>query len=110
MKIDSLLNKEGYNGLSSGSKDFGNVGDKAVNIADDVPIFDSNKLLGINTNNTGNVGLSGLLDNGLANTNNSIRNLHTYTPNSMMEAQIEVQKYQMLGKVHQSTPKPNFGI
>lgn len=110
VQIDSLLNKEGYNGLSSGSKDFGNVGDKAVNIADDVPIFDSNKLLGINTNNTGNVGLSGLLDNGLANTNNSIRNLHTYTPNSMMEAQIEVQKYQMLGKVHQSTPKPNFGI
>ena len=110
VQIDSLLNKEGSNGLSSGSKDFGNVGDKAVNIADDVPIFDSNKLLGINTNNTGNVGLSGLLDNGLANTNNSIRNLHTYTPNSMMEAQIEVQKYQMLGKVHQSTPKPNFGI
>lgn len=110
VQIDSLLNKEGSNGLSSGSKYFGNVGDKAVNIADDVPTFDSNKLLGINTNNTGNVGLSGLLDNGLANTNNSIRNLHTYTPNSMMEAQIEVQKYQMLGKVHQSTPKPNFGI
>ncbi len=104
---ESLINKGQANGLLSGAKELKNAGSQIKAIAEDSPMpkFDSNNYWGINTNNTGNNGLNGLLDNGLSSSYSSIKGLHTYTPSSMIESQAEIQKYTMLGKLQQSTPK-----
>lgn len=86
-------------------------GHNNVDISTDLlaPNFDSNKLYGINTNNTGNIGLNGLLGDGVSSTNKPTSPLQTYDYTSMFEGNKAIERGIPFNTLIKG-PSPSFGL